>query len=187
MKSMPIHSAILALLMASGAGAQVVSQSAGQNGGDAGVKFTERITDEEFQALRKARTPTETIAPELARRSYDIMEMSDFIVFDGISTLVPKGAILNLPIAYRENLAAGPKGRLLLWQDFLTRNRARITPFEITMEEAAGAKRIDPQRLEQAMRGGTIIVAVIHGSPTSVTTRAPEADAAPAPDVALSR
>lgn len=134
------------------------------------VVHTESITDTELLA-RQQRKPFGGIAPKgtLGRR-YDLAAMSDFITFEGYTTLVPKGAILHVPEALRANIANPPDGALLVWKEFLTRNYARITPLEITLEEASGKKPLDQARLDSAMRSGRIIVAVTHGNPTSVSS-----------------
>ena len=135
---------------------------------------TERKTDAEVLAARLLATEAKTVgeksgAPSQSERVYNIVEMSDFIAFDEFSTLVPKGAILSVPDSFRPNMITDVSGTLILWNEFLNRNRARISPFEITIEQAAGVAEIDPKLLRSAIATGSIIVAVIRGNPTSVS------------------
>ena len=102
------------------------------------------------------------------RPQTNIADTSEFISFDGVTTLVPKGAILNRPEALRSHIVKDPRGKFLIWWDFFARNRARLTTFEVTLEEATGAKPIDPKALALAIRSNTIVVATIHGNPSSV-------------------
>jgi hypothetical protein len=142
--------------------------AAGQNPGNHQGGFSERISDTGLRALQKRKPTCTSIAPPKPTRNPGIVETSDFIAFDGCSSLVPKGAILHVPEQFSANIAAGPTGKILLWSDFLNLNRARIYSFEISLEEAAGRKSIDTKRLESAIKTGQLVVAVIRGCPTSV-------------------
>lgn len=159
---------LLTALLAAPGSAQPVGPAAAPAPGQANPTYTERTSDEALRALQNAKPAAEKTPARAAPRPYNIMAMSDFIAFDELSTLVPKGAILHIPEGFRSNVVTAPKGKLLLWKEFLTRNRARVAPLEITVEEATGAKPVDPKTLETAMRGGKILVAAIHGNPTSV-------------------
>ena len=166
--NMPGHSVLLLVLAAMPGHAQTMEPATTQPGTAANATYTERISDEALLERQKVKPIAKTVPPETDRRPYDIVAMSDFIAFDELSTLVPKGAILHIPEGFRHNVVQGPKGQLLLWNEFLTRNRARVAPLEIGVEEATGAKPIDPKTLAAAMRNGMILVAVIHGNPSSV-------------------
>ena len=158
---------VVALLAAPG-NARAVEPAAAQPPGKANATYTESISDEALRALQKVKPLVAKAAPESVQAPYDIVAMSDFIAFDELSTLVPKGAILHTPEAFRHNVVRGPQGKLVLWNEFLTRNRARIAPFEITVEVATGAKPVDPKTLKAAILDNRILVAVIHGNPTSI-------------------
>jgi hypothetical protein len=93
--------------------------------------------------------------------------MSDFISFGGLTTFVPKGAVMHVPERIRACMTPDVKGELVFWTAFLNRFPALVEPFEVTIQEAAGATKIKPERLAAAMRSERIIVSVIHGNPTS--------------------
>jgi hypothetical protein len=133
----------------------------------------ERISDSQLERLREAKrpfahVPTATAEPA-AERSF--ADASDFLVFDGNSTFVPKNAILHVPESLKPHIVAAPTGTLMLWRDFLARNTARIAPFEVTLEEASGSTSIDSDRIESAARSGRILVAVTRGFPISVSRK----------------
>ncbi|NNC90581.1 MAG: hypothetical protein HKN82_19160 [Akkermansiaceae bacterium] len=108
---------------------------------------------------------------------YNITANSDFIVFGEASTLVPKGAILHVPNRFRANIDRAPRSGLKIWNQFLSTNRGRLMPLEITRDQALGVAPIEKERLEAACRTGRIVVAVMHGNPTSVNLPTPQAAA----------
>ena len=144
--------------------------SAGVTGADAGSApaFTQRVSDEDLLARQQGKRFTSAIQQPAPAKTVDIRETSDFLAFNGLSTLVPKGAVLHVPERLRENIVAAPAGKLCLWREFLVRNPAWLSTLEVTIGEASGAKAIDPERMESAIRSGSIIVAVICGNPISV-------------------
>jgi hypothetical protein len=134
--------------------------------------WTDRMTDDQLRELQQRPSTlvgkvTEVQAP---REQKSFAETSDFINFNGVSTFVPKGAILHIPGQYRELVTASPGSKLLMWRDFLRQYPAIVGPLEVGLAEASGAKPIEPRLLESAVRSGRIIVAVIRGNPSSISS-----------------
>lgn len=113
-------------------------------------------------------------------KGWDLEKNSEFITFDGVVTLVPKGAILYAPERYSSSVITMMKGRFMLWSEFSARYRAVVGPFEVSIEEASGKAEINPERLEAARKNGTILVATMNQNPVSVNRAAPATSAATA-------
>jgi hypothetical protein len=125
----------------------------------------------ELIKLRSRSQPMTGSSPDQAVSSpaaSSFADTSDFVSFNGLSTFVPKGAVLHVPDRMRPNMVTGLAGQVVFWTDFLKRFPAIVEPLEVTIQEAAGVKKIEPSRLAAAMRSERIIVTVIRGNPTSV-------------------
>lgn len=152
------------------------------------VAYTERITDTQLrklqdanrtsneQAAAKQRKVTTAATAASAAPAQTFEEASEFLAFRGQCTFVPKGAILYVPPQSRSCIATSLTGNLLLWGDFLPRNTAWLSTFEVSLEEASGAKPINPERLKAAQRNNRILVAAIRGNPTSVAKQPSRSD-----------
>lgn len=79
---------------------------------------------------------------------------------------------MHVPERMAANVVKAPAGEFLTWSEFFGRTHSIVTTLEVTLEEASGAKAIDPARLETAIRSGRIVVAVTQGNPTSVSPAA---------------
>ncbi|MCW1884757.1 hypothetical protein OKA04_08455 [Luteolibacter flavescens] len=112
-------------------------------------------------------------------KGWDLEKNSEFITFDGMVTLVPKGAIIHVPERYRANVVTELKGNIVLWTEFAARYRAVVAPFEVSLAEASGKEAIKPERLEAAQKSGVILIGTVGGNPISVHKKAPAAPATP--------
>lgn len=109
-------------------------------------------------------------APEGAGpQGWDLEKNSEFVVFEGHYTLLPKGAILHVPERFKAQVVAKPQGNFILWQEFITRYRAVVSSFEVSLAEASGEAPIKPERLEAARKTGLIIVGTLNHNPISVS------------------
>lgn len=93
------------------------------------------------------------------------------ILHDGKNwTLVPKGAVIHLPDAMKNRIVAKPTGTLLEWSEFLAINRAWITTNEISFDQAAGKKPLQPERVAFWAKQDKVVIAVHQSGPISVLT-----------------
>jgi len=111
-------------------------------------------------------------------KGWELEKNSEFITFDGVVTLVPKGAILHVPDRYSANVIATMTGKFVLWNEFSARYRSVVGGFEVAIAEASGQAEIKPERLEAARKTGTILVATMNQNPVSVQKKSPATSAA---------
>ena len=155
--------------------------AAAPSGSGQGIQFLPRElkapvanaqTDESLKK-RQAAGKFGGFAPEgTERKGWDLMENSEFIAFNGGSTLLPKGSILHIPEKFRPNVVPKPTGKLVIWTEFAGLYRGLVTCFNVTLAQAAGQAPIDEARLETARKTGLIVVAMLDGNPVSVSPRA---------------
>lgn len=135
-------------------------------------------TDASLKA-RRASGKFGGFAPDgAAPKGWDLMENSQFIAFEGVSTLLPKGSILHTPLRFQQHIVAQVSGTLMVWSEFAARYRGLVTPFPVTLEQASGQTPIDLRTFEAAKNSGFIVVAMMDGNPVSVSPKALETPAA---------
>ena len=133
--------------------------------------------DQLVQGLRKTEQtdPMQKLAaasgedPAAQNRPADLLDRSDMITFNGLSTLVPKRAILSVPKEMKDRVAAGAATRLVSWSEFFTANRAWITTEEITYQQAAGAEPLPEETADRIGKSTNLVVATYQGGPISFT------------------
>jgi len=129
-------------------------------------------TDAELLAARKTQKFGGLAPKDQKQQTWELDANSSYIKYDGSVTLVPKGAILFVPDRFKDTVVTGMSGKFSLWNEFSTRYRGLVTPFEVTVEQASGAKPIEEERLAVARRSGLILIAVFNGNPISVHSNA---------------
>lgn len=91
------------------------------------------------------------------------------ILHDGTNwTLVPKGAVIFLPEAMKKRVDVKPTGTLVGWLDFIAKNRAWITTHDISFDQAAGKKPLQPEQVAFWPKQEKVVVAVHQRGPISV-------------------
>ncbi len=102
------------------------------------------------------------------------------ILHDGESwTLVPKGAVLHIPIAMKARVDAKPVGSLLPWSDFLVKNRAWLATQDVDLSQAAGRQPLPADRIAAWAKQDKVVVAVHYAGPISVRPSEPQTAATP--------
>lgn len=107
-------------------------------------------------------------------RPDDLVSTSEFLSFDGISTLVPKGALLCLPSDLTDRSGFRPGFRIVSWAEFYSRNRGWISTIEVTLEQATGKEPLSEASRLQIEQGDTLIVATMKEGPISVNPSQPD-------------
>lgn len=107
----------------------------------------------------------------------NLLDNSEFITFNGSTTLVPKNALLQIPEKYKTRINNHkPGSKVLSWLDFYTMNRAWISTVEVDLSQAKAEKPISPELLDTLSKKGHLVVAVLrNGGPISV--RPPKVEA----------
>lgn len=137
-----------------------------------------RITPEALVKLQRNSAMTVVPSPtkpnpSIRRQEEQSIIKQSVILNDGTNwTLVPKGAVIFLPEAMKRRVDVKPTGNLLVWVDFLAKNQAWITTCDISFDQAAGKKPLQPERVAFWSKQDKIVVAVHQSGPISV--RIPE-------------
>ena len=98
----------------------------------------------------------------------DLISQSDIISFQGVATLVPKRAILQIPKNYRDRMALQPGAHIVGWSDFYAINRGWITTVEVSRTQAEGNIDLPEETHKLLSKGGNLVVATFMGGPISV-------------------
>ncbi len=156
-----------------------VGVTAGQAERSAGPEFRDAATHDalvdrfrEAQAnnpLGNYRTSENASDPSVENRPVDIIENSDIISFNGLTTLVPKRAILAVPSRVKNRVGAHVGGnRIVTWSEFHHANRSWITTIEVSRPQAEGRRPLTERTHERIRKSANLIVATYQGGPISV-------------------
>ena len=155
------------------------------HGQQAKVAFRDAATNEQLTEKYRAVSlsnpmkhlePTEGEDPTVKNRVGNLLENSDILSFNGLTTLVPKNALVLVPEKFKavvNNHQAGSK--IVSWLDFYSQNRGWISTVEVTFAQARGEEAVDPETLIALGKTGNLIVAVLKSGPISVMPPKPEA------------
>ncbi len=134
-------------------------------------------THEQLVAQRRAAVgaePMKGLAPSVGADSTKVnqpeslMSRSDVIKFGGYATLVPKRAILHIPVELKDRMGISDDVRLMPWPQFYVANRGWITTYEVSRSQAAGQEPLGEEILKQMEKGANLIVATYKSGPISV-------------------
>lgn len=133
----------------------------------------EQITEKFVQATRQnnkveVQRAKEVPDPSKASQTGNIVDESDFLSFNGRSTLVPKGAILHIPPYLKDRLKFTPGNPLLPWGDFYAVNRAWITTVEVSRIQAEGNQALAEETSKSIGKSTSLVVATFKTGPISV-------------------
>lgn len=105
-----------------------------------------------------------------ARPKPDTSPFTQSIVLsDGeVYTLVPHGAILNLPAQLQQYVVDKPVGSFLLWPSFLDRNEAWLAAQEVPLEMAKGDAKAAARVMNALVDPQKVLVSVYRSNPISV-------------------
>jgi hypothetical protein len=110
---------------------------------------------------------------EAELKPYDLAGNSTFIQMGDKFTLVPKGAILNVPKKLASLIVTEPKGTFVIWPEMQQAYRSKLSRFEVTLDQASGKEPIDAAKLAVAKRSESILVATIENGAVSVAQPQP--------------
>ena len=156
---------IVAILPAFGAeNARVHRMRDAATHGQLALTYRKALQEDPFRNM----PPAKVEPPSDASRPRDIISESDVICFNRMATLVPKHAILNLPVKMADRLKFKPGGKLLCWADFYAQNRGWITTVEVSKVQAEGNKAIPEEISTRIGKSSNLVVATYMGGPISV-------------------
>lgn len=109
----------------------------------------------------------------------NLLDNSDFITFNGNTTLVPKNALIQIPEKYKNRINNHkPGSKIISWSDFYTINRGWISTVEVNLAQARSEKSISPELLDTLNKKGNLVIAVLKNGPISIVPPKPSAEPA---------
>lgn len=106
--------------------------------------------------------------PTLVNQPKDLISESDILCFNGMATLVPKQAVLNIPKNLADRLKFQPGAKIQGWLDFYAQNRGWITTVEISRIQAEGNKPLADEIADRVHKSSNLVVATYQGGPISM-------------------
>jgi hypothetical protein len=107
--------------------------------------------------------------PSVKNKVGNLLENSEFITFNGHTTLVPKRAIIVIPDKYKDRINNHKEGsKIVSWAEFFSLNRGWISTLEVNFSQAKGEKPVNAEEMEVLNKSKNLIVAVLENGPISV-------------------
>lgn len=122
---------------------------------------------QQLDPMRKLE-PTKGVDPSTVNQPLDIVSQSDIISFNGMTTLVPKRAVLHIPKEMEARLKFQPGTRIVGWADFFAVNRGWITTVEVSRSQAEGNAALAEEISKRISKSSNLIVATNQAGPISV-------------------
>lgn len=123
--------------------------------------------------------PTQGPDPAATVQVKDLVSQSDIISFNGLATMVPKGAILHMPQSVADRVNHYQNGsKLLFWPSFYEKNHGWITTKEVTRRQAEGKDPLDPEFTQRIGKTGNLVIATFAGGPISMLPPQPKEEVA---------
>ena len=98
----------------------------------------------------------------------DLLSQSDVLCFGGMTTLVPKRAILLIPKPLTGRTQIIPGSTLVGWAEFYAQNRGWITTVEVSRAQAEGNEALAADVTTRVKESSNLVVATFLSGPISV-------------------
>jgi len=122
---------------------------------------------QQFDPMSKMK-PVKGPDPSAVNQPKDLVSSSDILCYNGMATLVPKKAILNVPKGMESRMKFLPGSKIQSWADFYALNRGWITTVEVSRVQAEGNKPLDEKVAERIPKSTNLVVATYQGGPISL-------------------
>ena len=141
------------------------------------VVMREVATHEQIvEAARKAKIenplpefkPVEGADPTVANRPQSLIARSEFISYGGMTSLVPKRAVLHVPKEMVERLGMKDGHEIGSWLDFLNANRGWIRTVPVTRVQAEGREAMPEATLKSFAKEKRLVIATYQDGPISI-------------------
>lgn len=119
-------------------------------------------------AVEVRTAPEQAVAAAKKSANKGYYDNTLILVKDGVHTVLPQGAILNMPPELEGMLVKEPKGDLMRWPDFLKKYGHVIDTREVTWETVKGEDPIREEEKKAFAKKGKMVVAVFKKNPVTV-------------------
>ena len=124
--------------------------------------------NEEINPMKKL-TPSEGEDPSVKNKPQDLISSSDILSFNGLTTLVPKRAIMMTPKQYEDRINNHvPGNKVVGWLEFYTLNRGWITTVEVSRVQAEGKEPLAEDITENLSKSRNLVIATYSTGPISI-------------------
>lgn len=128
------------------------------------LQYRKTSQEDPMSKLAAAKGPD----PSTANPMKSLIGDSEVLCFNGMVTLVPKRAVLQIPKSMADRLKYQPGAKLLSWAQFYALNRGWITTVEVSRVQAAGTSAMSEVTQKQISKSANLIVATYQAGPISV-------------------
>lgn len=138
-------------------------------------RFVKRQESMKAQAVKpKPKVPEISDARREEWKPVNLLERSEFLSYRGQTTLVPKGALLNVPARYADRVRFSKGTKIIRWPEFLRGNLSWISTYEVNRRQAEAEVPLTEEELESIRKNPQVVVATMSGGPITVLRKAPE-------------
>ncbi len=113
-------------------------------------------------------TPVTGADPSVDNRPKDLLSRSEIFSYRGLSSLVPKRAVLHIPKELAERMVMQEQSKFVSWRDFLYANRAWIRTVPVSRVQAEGKQPLDEETLKSFSKERRVVIATYQEGPISV-------------------
>jgi hypothetical protein len=112
--------------------------------------------------------------PSKANKPQSLLAGSDYLSYGGMTTLVPKKAIIHIPQNLASRVGPAQKAELKSWREFYAANRGWITTMEVTRAQAQGKEPFTEEMTKSIANSSSIVVATFSGNLITVYPAPPK-------------
>ncbi len=131
--------------------------------------MSKKAADDKLERTRKGVKPHKIEskpAKPLGKRDY--YAGTTILVSGGEHTVIPVGAVLNIPTNLTSMVVKKPQGKLLIWPAFVKKYARFVTTQEVSWQTAKGEDPISEKDKKAFSIGSKVVVAVFNKNPISV-------------------
>ena len=121
--------------------------------------------------------PAEGDDPTKTNPTPDLVASSQFLCYNGMATLVPKGAVLCVPEKLRTRMSFSQGARIVTWAEFYSMNQAWLSTVSVTLDQATGKLPLSDEMLKKVKSDTQVIISTCQNGPISLVPFKPAAQA----------
>lgn len=121
--------------------------------------------------------PAEGDDPTKTNPTPDLIASSQFLCYNGLATLVPKGAVLCVPEKLKTRMSFTQGARIVTWAEFYSVNQAWISTVAISLDQATGKLPLSDEMIKKVENDTHVIISTCQNGPISVVPFKPANEA----------